>query len=369
MKTLTLVTLGSGRRPGRDELARMEDAGECPRALLFEDVLNSDILSEHYLQNAPLIRRALYKLLPPSVAQVLEAFFVKDKYDAVISWGERASLLFASFLKITGTRIPHIALMYWFTPAKKAVILKRVVSNIDRIITWSQIQRDIGIDRLHIPSSKIIHVNYFVDHLFWRPIRVETDMISAVGNEMRDYPTLLKAMKGLDIRCHIVAGSAKGGTHPTVKAVKDQGPLPPNVTIGRMSYRELRSVYARSRFVVYPLLMSETNHGITSILEAMAMGRAVICTRTKGHVDVIQDGRTGILVSPGDPEALRQAIQYLWNRPEEAERMGKEARKQVEQRHTFEQFANAVRHVVEEVIATNGTAKFKTNGVTSLIPI
>ena len=41
------------------------------------------------------------------------------------------------------------------------------------------------------------------------------------------------------------------------------------------------------------------------------MGKAVIASRIGGLSDIVADGETGLLVTPGDPEALREAIQRL----------------------------------------------------------
>ncbi|HCV42973.1 MAG TPA: hypothetical protein DGH68_05780, partial [Bacteroidetes bacterium] len=112
----------------------------------------------------------------------------------------------------------------------------------------------------------------------------------------------------------------------------------------------LRTLYARSKFVVIPILESDTDHGATSILEAMAMGKAVICSKTTGQVDVIQEGRTGLLVPHGNPSDLRKAIEYLWENPEVAEKLGAEGRRQVEREHAIETFVSNVKSIVSDVI-------------------
>jgi glycosyltransferase involved in cell wall biosynthesis len=115
-----------------------------------------------------------------------------------------------------------------------------------------------------------------------------------------------------------------------------------NITASRMTLSELRNLYARSRFVVVPLLPSDTDNGVTCILEAMAMGKPVICSRTRGQVDVIQDGVTGIYVPVGDAAAMRTAILSLWNEPQRARQMGQDARAYVEKYHTLEKFTSDV---------------------------
>jgi len=63
----------------------------------------------------------------------------------------------------------------------------------------------------------------------------------------------------------------------------------------------------------------------TVVLEAMAIGRPVIGSRIGGTPDMIVDGETGILVSPGDPGALRQAIERVLADPSLRERLGQAA--------------------------------------------
>jgi glycosyltransferase involved in cell wall biosynthesis len=86
---------------------------------------------------------------------------------------------------------------------------------------------------------------------------------------------------------------------------------------------------------------------VTVILEAMAMGKAVICSRTRGQVDVIQEGVTGLYVPIGDAAALRAAILSLWNDPQRALQMGQNARAHVEKYHTLEKFTSTARSAAD----------------------
>ncbi len=247
-------------------------------------------------------------------------------------------------------RYPTVALLSWISPFRKAFPLKLVSSHIDRIVLWSSVQQQFALNRLKIPREKVAFVCRRVDHKFWRPMKMETDMICSAGQEMRDYPTLIEAMKGLDIRCHIAGGALTEVPQKTVKAIYKYGDLPTNITVGEVTRVDLRMLYMRSRFVVVPLLHTNTDNGVTAIEEAMAMGKAVICSRTEGQVDLIKEGKTGIFVPIGDSEAMRAAILYLWNNPEVAEKMGREGRKYIATYHTLDQFVNSVKEVVDTVI-------------------
>ena len=117
-------------------------------------------------------------------------------------------------------------------------------------------------------------------------------MICAVGQELRDYPTLVEAVRGLDVDVVIAAASPWS---------KRAGQLRRASTSRRTSTSrgfdlfDLRQLYADAAFVVVPLQETDFQAGITTILEAMSMGRAVVCTRTTGQTDTIVDGETGRL--------------------------------------------------------------------------
>jgi glycosyltransferase involved in cell wall biosynthesis len=183
----------------------------------------------------------------------------------------------------------------------------------------------------------------------------KTDIICSAGMEMRDYPTLIRALKPLNIPCHIATGEARGKLFDTVKKLYAMNDIPSHITIGAKNKEELRQLYARSRFVVVPLLPTDTDNGLTVILEAMAMGKPVICSKVEGQIDVIHDNVTGIYVPQGDPKALRKAIKDLWNNPERAEKMGRAARRHIEKYHTLEQFVKTIKQEVFKTLIKKDT--------------
>ena len=353
MKILTLVYGGVGQ-PTADEVDRLVAADQWPRVRLYERQLNSDMLDERDIIALRSVRRLVYRGLPIGVAQAFEAFTRRRRYDAIVSWGERFGLPLAAILKATQARMPHIALFSWISTPKKAAVLRHVHSHIHRLVLWSSIQYEFAVNSLGIPPSRIVELRWLVDQKFWRPMPGPTDMICAVGREMRDYSTLVEAIRGLSVPCHIAAKVDIGKTDQWMTDLRDPTVLPPHITVGSKPYPELRALYARSRFVVLPLHPTDTDNGVTAMTEAMAMGKAVICTRVDGQRDVLQDGVNGIFVPPRDPRALREAIEYLWTHPEVCERMGQAGRKHIERFHTLDRFVIAVRGAVEDAIAEVG---------------
>lgn len=320
-----------------------------PRVLYFEDTIGCDMLDESYLRDVPAFRRFFYRFIPTVFTQGIEAWSVRKHYDAVVTWSEQNVVVYALIAKLTFSKHPHIAMMSWLSRPKVLFLLKHLQSHIDRIIVWSTVQRDAAISG-GISRDKVVLVSRRADTKFWRPMEAVTDTICAVGQEMRDYPTLITAFDGLDIPCFIATGEFHSKVYESVDTVKTYHGLPPNVSTARLSYADLRSLYARSRFVVVPLRESDTDNGVNTIEESMAMGKAVICSRTRGQVDIIQEGKTGIFVPVGDPDALRAAIVYLWKNPQIAEEMGRNGRKYIEQYHMLEKFVSDVNTHIDEVI-------------------
>jgi glycosyltransferase involved in cell wall biosynthesis len=350
MRVLTLVYGGLGQ-PSPEEVDRRVAADQWPRVRLYEKQLKSDMLDERDIAGIGGLRGALYSRLPGGLDQAVEAFSRRNHYDAIVSWGERFGLPLSALLKASQARTAHIALFSWLSTPKKAAVLRRTHSHIHRLVVWSSIQYDFAINNIGFPPSRVVELRWLVDQQFWRPMNRPTDMFCAVGREMRDYATLVNAIRDVNVPCHIAAKIDVGKTDAWMTDLRDADSLPPHITTGSKPYPELRDLYARSRFVVLPLYPTDTDNGVTAMTEAMAMGKAVICTRVDGQRDVLQDGVNGLFVPPRDPAALRKAIEYLWTHPEECERMGREGRKRVEQFHTLERFVDGVQKAVEDAVA------------------
>ncbi len=80
-----------------------------------------------------------------------------------------------------------------------------------------------------------------------------------------------------------------------------------------------------------------------ALLEAMASGLPVIASAVSGTRQVVEPGRSGVLVPPSDPDALSQAITRVLRDPAFAARLGAAARVRVEDCYSAR--AQAQRHV------------------------
>jgi glycosyltransferase involved in cell wall biosynthesis len=106
--------------------------------------------------------------------------------------------------------------------------------------------------------------------------------------------------------------------------------LPPEVeVVTEIPLARLIDLMASSRAHVLPLDARRISTGQTVLLQAMALGKPVIATRTAGTEDYIDDGVTGLLVPPRDPAALRAALVALWADPGRIRTLGEAGREAV----------------------------------------
>jgi glycosyltransferase involved in cell wall biosynthesis len=185
--------------------------------------------------------------------------------------------------------------------------------------------------RLGAPASHVHFIPYGIDERFFSPlpgVEPEIGFVVSVGEtRSRDYAALFSAIEPLPVNLLVVPS---GRWYAREKHNRLDGNVPGNVVISRgLSQVELRVLYARAQFAVVPVHDVVYSAGATAVLEAMSMGRAVIVTRSAGILDYVVDGETGIIVDPGDVAMMRDAIHHLAAHPQDARRMGENARQRV----------------------------------------
>lgn len=346
-RTAIIVT-STPDSPTCEDLDRQAADGLRPRKDYVElaKLLGADVIDRHWMaRRARIPSRAVQRSSGMPAAQALEGFLRRNQYDHVLGWADRIGLPLALMLKLTRSRTDLVMISVWASAPKKAFFLQRLhVHTHIRAIVGRETQQEIAATRLGVPREKLIVEPRGVDDAFWRPQSTrQDDLFCAVGWEARDYTTLLRAAQGSHLRLELAIGSvalasAESGTGPVADAVRalGAGGLPPNVTATNRRPRELRDLYARSRFVVVPVHDVEFDAGSTALTEAMSMGRAVIAPLIRGFAGMFEHGTHGLAVKPGDARDLRQAIDYLASNPDVAERMGRAGRALVEERHTLD---------------------------------
>jgi hypothetical protein len=203
-------------------------------------------------------------------------------------------------------------------------------------------------DLWSVPRTQIENAGYGVDTTFFRPMPSTSTapMILSAGASQRDYRTFLRATSKIRIPIKIAANAGWGGWRPSdIDIWHDR--LPSNVDLMRLvDFRALRQLYADASFVVVPLYPARHACGYAVIVEAMAMGKAVIATRTPFSSDFIVDGETGYYVSPGDSDELGNRIGFLLDDPVLAQEMGERGRRRVAQLFSIEAYCQRLERAV-----------------------
>lgn len=86
------------------------------------------------------------------------------------------------------------------------------------------------------------------------------------------------------------------------------------------------------------------------ILEAMALGRAVVATKAGGPLEIVRDGETGLLTPPSDPAAMAAAIVSLIADDPQRHAMGAAGRQRFEACFTVNRMARAIAHIYHRTL-------------------
>ncbi|HVB34905.1 MAG TPA: glycosyltransferase family 4 protein [Patescibacteria group bacterium] len=113
--------------------------------------------------------------------------------------------------------------------------------------------------------------------------------------------------------------------------------------VGRLSQRSLAPSYQQTDVFVFPSVWNET-FGMP-LTEAMSSGVPVVATRVGGIPEVVEDGKTGLLVEPNDPSALAEAILRLLDNEDLRLSMGEAARRRAIELFSWDKVAQDLLNV------------------------
>jgi glycosyltransferase involved in cell wall biosynthesis len=87
------------------------------------------------------------------------------------------------------------------------------------------------------------------------------------------------------------------------------------------------------------------------LLEAMALGKAVVATRAGGPREIVVEGETGLLVEPGDAREMAEAIVGLLREPQRREEMGRHGRERFLEQFTADRMARETLRVYQTILS------------------
>jgi glycosyltransferase involved in cell wall biosynthesis len=148
-------------------------------------------------------------------------------------------------------------------------------------------------------------------------IEVGEEYIFTVGRSQRDYDTFIRAVSSLPYPARMSEYSLYRFEDRDKNFAWHKENLPNNLRLleDSGSYQDMIDHIARAKIVVIPTLKTSIcASGISTYIDAMYLGKCVIISEGPGASDVLTN--QAILVPPGDPVALRDAIVKAWENDE-----------------------------------------------------
>jgi glycosyltransferase involved in cell wall biosynthesis len=225
-----------------------------------------------------------------------------------------STLVFARALAAVWRRPPKLVLLGsvertvpWFLRARRLGLLRGarlVVTNqlhlsaaqleqVDRVVVYASVQAE----RLG-PKGVFVPLPADGDFEAARRAARQADYVFAGGSAGRDFATLVEAVRGTALSVEILT-FAPAALGPVPENVRVRGPLPVPAFLESM---------AGALAVAVPLDGADSPHGQTTLVQALALGKPVVATRSTGVVDYVEDGVEGYLVDAGDVAGLRDAV-------------------------------------------------------------
>ena len=134
-------------------------------------------------------------------------------------------------------------------------------------------------------------------------------------NKNKNHRAVLEALAGMENRNlhYVVCG--RGPLKEELEAFAREKGLGDRVRF--MGYRnDVPAFYAMADVFVFPSFREGLS---VSVMEAMASGLPIVCSRIRGNTDMVEDGVNGYLTEPGNPDSIAGALRRLENREKREE--------------------------------------------------
>lgn len=278
-------------------------------------------------------------------------FRASHRYDVVLTGFQRCAIVFALMQRLLRrSRVAHIYIdthLGYTLPADplrrriRRFILVQLLRSASRAVVFSERQCELYVQEFAAAADRFVAIPYYSTLFGQKYPVVEGDYIFAGGDYTRDYATFIEAIRPLPYRIVIAAFYRH-----YFQGIR----IPPNVEIVTTTHEGFLRLMAEAGAVVVPLKGGLLRAGgEQTYLNAMALGKAVVVTDDTGADEYIENGVSGMVLKPGNPEALRFAITTLMENPALARTMGQKA-KTVALKFSPDRFVARVLALAEECI-------------------
>jgi PEP-CTERM/exosortase A-associated glycosyltransferase len=372
-QTLQVTTPKQGESPADEEtidgLTFLRTGSEATPGLFSQMRLTAGRLRHGIERLEPDLIHAHSPLLT-----ALPSLFVARQYDLPVVYEMRASWEDASVDHGTTT---EGSLRYRLSKTAESFVLRRAhhVTTICEGLRQEIAARGVPANRVTvIPNA--VDIDRFVYHggsdiQAKQRLGLKSDATvgfigSFYGYEGLD--DLIEAMvllrdRGVAVQAVLVGG---GPEDNALRAMVEQSGLQDRVRfIGRVSHDEVQEYYRAIDVLVYPRKRTRLTEMVTPLkpLEAMAQGNLVLASDVGGHLELIQNGETGILFPADDVVALASVIESTLDSRDGWENMRANGLEFVTQERNWELSVSGYRRAYGAALAAKGcNADFPTEG-------
>lgn len=274
---------------------------------------------------------------------------------------------FADFLHFAGSVNKPTLLTYHSDIVRQKVLnalyaplMNRFLSSVDRIVCTSpNYFATSEVLTRYASKVEIVPIGIGTGAEIHTDTSVRDSVRDEYGSDFFLFVGVLRYYKGLHILLEAVKDApfevVIAGSGPTEKELQLQAERLQlsNVRFaGQVSNEEKDALFELCRGVVFPSYLRSEAFGVTLLEGAMA-GKPLISTEVgSGTTHVNEHGETGLVVTPGSPRALRQAMEQLWASPEEAAQMGRSARTRYERLFSGELMGSRYANIYHELSST-----------------
>jgi glycogen synthase len=234
----------------------------------------------------------------------------------------------------------------------------------DRVIAVSVQSKQEILAHFTIPPERVVVIHNGIDLKTWKPSQavetrklfgIEGDYILFVGRVSRQKGMvhLLEAMKHVGPGVRLVCCTSAADTPQINEEIAAKVRETPRCLWINRRLPEEQYIELYSNCAVFACPSVYEPFGIIN-LEAMACARPVVASAVGGIPEVVVQGETGLLVPPGDPGALAEALNYVLRDRAMASQMGLAGRSRVEEHFSWTSIAARTRQLYEELLREKG---------------
>lgn len=357
-----------------DRVLREVEIGETPDQLLFGVLaLSSAGIQPVYLPypaKGPwavlqgFLRRLRVPLELGDLQQQVYAIKLSKSADVVYApCGTQTHLL--QYLRAVGLfKLPIITLLHHPFPKGKLDFLriwqrKLFTRGADRILTLSE-ALVLDLSAQGVPAQKLQTLTWGADLDFYGPWEPPGQGVIAAGRTGRDFKTFAlaalscgKSATIIGLEGHLDDPAFHAGPHLRIIQARNEQPVP-GEDKGWMKYPQICHHIRAHAVVAIPLYAQRNLAGLTSLMDALGLGRAILMTRNPFiDLDIEAEG-IGFWIEPGDVDGWAHYMNWMNSHPDEVRSMGLRARRLAEASFNSAIFSQQIVTLLQKSLSCEG---------------